>query len=190
MTSRLFTLAAALSLLLCVATVVLWVRSYHSAIAIPFRYHNQRWEISSLHGRLVVENIPQQMFEMVRLRDGRANLSRLQRAYQGTFISAKFDFGTAVDAEHAVDIRDALRLENRRMDQLLAIPPTSPASHSVSFVILLIAMMVLPLCRAVMPRKRKPVIGQCTKCGYDLRASKDRCPECGTPILVKARVVA
>lgn len=37
---------------------------------------------------------------------------------------------------------------------------------------------VIPVIR----RKRRNRLRACERCGYDLRASRDRCPECGTPI--------
>lgn len=47
-----------------------------------------------------------------------------------------------------------------------------------------IGVLVLAV-RAVLKHRvrTRRVYGFCAKCGYDLRASKDRCPECGTPIM-------
>ena len=42
-------------------------------------------------------------------------------------------------------------------------------------------ILLTPLVQSYRRRKRKK-LGLCVKCGYDLRASKERCPECGTEI--------
>jgi hypothetical protein len=44
---------------------------------------------------------------------------------------------------------------------------------------------IFPVARLAFQR-RKHLPGFCFACGYDLRESKDRCPECGTPIREKS----
>ncbi len=44
---------------------------------------------------------------------------------------------------------------------------------------LLFAILYLLLSHPILRRERKK-LGLCVKCGYDPRASKSRCPECGT----------
>lgn len=53
-------------------------------------------------------------------------------------------------------------------------------------------LALLPVAWALVNRKRfrrrQHVAGTCDHCGYDLRASADRCPECGRAIPVRATI--
>jgi hypothetical protein len=53
-------------------------------------------------------------------------------------------------------------------------------------------LVTTPVVRvAVLVRKRRrPRIGHCAACGYDLRATPDRCPECGNAAVSQATPAA
>lgn len=47
-------------------------------------------------------------------------------------------------------------------------------------LILWFAMLPVIRGRTLLRQRRRRLRGECEECGYDLRASKNRCPECGT----------
>ncbi|HEY2585702.1 MAG TPA: zinc ribbon domain-containing protein [Tepidisphaeraceae bacterium] len=182
MIRRLFTTAAVMSLLLCLATVALWVRSWSVADQVLGGFGTPKlnprtgevevspamaW--SHYAGRLLISHFPAMVAYKTK-----------QWAYRNpavhTLISevdnrvfwhprlafAGFRFATVSDGEWD-----------------LLVPDYAPA---VLFAVTPLLWLALAL-----RRKRSRAEGRCTSCGYDLRASMDRCPECGRPIPPETR---
>jgi len=146
MKRRLFNIVAAVSLLLCVATVGMWIDSYFNEVAL-------RWSFNL--GTAVV------------------GYSRGQIAAVFTTLKAPGS-GLYVDRPESLDSNTNLGLRF----QLLGFAWMWNPFHGA-----LIPCWLIVLLTAIAPflwlRKPPTPPGMCAFCGYDLRATPDRCPECG-----------
>jgi hypothetical protein len=176
-------LAAALSLVLCLATVVLWVRSYWvwDTVAHATNWHpdpadnTQVFYLSFVmhaNGIITFESFqdrtpdtpPYQMFPGCSYAR-----STMRPPLPTTRIWNRLGFSLV----HQESVWSLTRAWHKTFWN---VPYWLPA--------LLTFLVAGSLSRRAFSHRRAARIaaGLCPRCGYDLRASKDRCPECGTAI--------
>jgi hypothetical protein len=175
MARRLFTILSALSLLLCVATVVLWVRSYWATDLVGWTRADRRvLGAGGMRGRLVlVRTVPtKEMPDYFRPNGGPG-----WRYYRGEAGSGwALEFGEGETGWRLAGLRYAEGPQLFSHCHALVVPCWLLL---VGFGTPLVGWLSI-LCRRH-SRERRRQEKLCRHCGYDLRATPGRCPECGTP---------
>jgi hypothetical protein len=167
MRRKLFTLAAGLSAVLCVAVVVLWARSdtRHDALIVRLTGYRAAWVESVRDGVQfgTMTNTPPERFS--------TGWSSVEEPGSPFPLRTRAGFG-AVSIQF--DIAEPDGVHTRPVTVRAAVVPPYA---------LLLATAILPAWWCLARRQRGSELGTCAECGraYDLRAAPDRCPECGTP---------
>jgi len=166
-----------LSLLLCLATGGLWVRSYFAwdkafACGAVAGDVQRVVDFSSARGRLSVS---------VERADG---FSLGSPPREGARIYSD-DVALAPSPPTRLGFAFDKRVASLTYDHTAAVPPkrttwTATVPHGA---VAAIAAVPPALSMAALSRRRAAArrTGRCRRCGYDLRATPGRCPECGPP---------
>jgi len=173
---RLFNLAALLSLLLCVAAVVLWVRSYRVSESIAATAMNRTFYAGSESGWVIAYTQPQNTLEepfWYLSRDPADRvLHELVQAEDYLFRADPMNcwaFGPHLGF--------FLGIERVRRVVMVSLP----------YPFVLIVLSALPV--VYIRHRRMGSFGHCPTCSYNLTGNTSGvCPECGTAISEKAKV--
>jgi hypothetical protein len=166
-----FTGLTVLSLLLCVATVVLWVRSYwrYERISLITDDSATFRSVAVLKGRIEcdVEHVdfPKHLWQhappLRYVTDAAFDTSRLSHTFIG------FGWGRQPTPPPFIGVAAQFSIPDAYLTAIFAALP---------------AIRIYRHFR----RRYRVLPGHCLKCSYDLRGTPERCPECGTAVPIKA----
>ena len=164
-------LAANTTVILCLALAIaasaMWVRSHWRVDYVERRVPDGVHVVSSAQGRFIVDRHRDPVLTNVRSWEpGSVPVRRrdLVAVYLGSSARRFLGFAFVHDrSPNGSKRRTALAIPYWSLVLLLSIPP-------------------LLVVRRARRRRWRQRHAQCPTCGYDLRATPDRCPECGTAI--------
>jgi hypothetical protein len=157
--------ATALSLLLCVVTNAVWVTSYWRTQYVGLGRPDHWLGALSMAG-------------VLRLERGGFPMAREGWSYESYLTPA----GGLWRELYARDTRGVLQFAGMGYSSI-----DYSSNGSMKRTAIYLPHWLLALAFALLPAwyawttfvRRKPAPGHCDRCGYDLRASTERCPECG-----------
>jgi hypothetical protein len=205
-----FSVAASLCLVLCCLIVAAWLAGRGKPRVVEFAWGGMAWRIVSEGGRFRIDNEPERAGEMELANQLRARKRGLyaefveldRRIWDESVLADQAETQEAVLAHHRV----VIRIQDQRNKVSMRAwywwarhrdVPASPRTPLVEWVVspvwLLAAVSPLPLLRlaawavTLRLRRLRRKGNLCLNCGYDLRATPGRCPECGhTPAKVES----
>ena len=169
--------ATAASLVLWVAVCALWVRSCQAYDLITFRFAGGSAELGTPTGRLNVTWASGPYF-----RAHRRVLPPTGGMSAGEFFRPRRDVYTwASGKPHEYSWLGFYVEPTYEQPAFGASPAYRFTSVGVPYYALCVLTAVLPAWQGWLAlRRRRTLQGTCRTCGYDLRATPERCPECGT----------
>jgi hypothetical protein len=187
MRRKLFDFAAAVSLVLCLATVVVCVRSFR----VGDRFYQSRWTLKDVPDDPSQFHAHETARWFITGRGGMAIETRVQdsRLAKNGALGALHEWAHLLDSPQypSANMPSAPSFWNRMgfgywqatyrsgytvSSRRIWFPAALPSA-------LFVALPSIWLRRAYLKRRRWTE-QSCSTCGYDLRATPDRCPECGT----------
>jgi hypothetical protein len=155
---RLSTILSALSLLLCVLVVALWVRNLWVSDLFEVRLKRQEWQLLSERNILHLNRS-----SVLQDKDPCVLWSSERDGYHGPPLPGRWGHGSFRYAEYRGDVI----VREWWMPHWMAAMATGVWP----------GLLALQRCRKRYSARGRP--GLCPACGYDLRATPGRCPECG-----------
>jgi hypothetical protein len=176
----LFTLCSVVSLLLCVAVCVLWVRSCWVTDQLIWQRVDGRRSGQSAQGGVVLD------LSFSRFSGRPADFCGLIYASGEARPALWYEVTLFLQSRHPGDTTAGSQwggfgwYETRKANGDRYASVVAPFwSFALASAVLPLGWTTMRLCSRIHARRRKGG-ALCLNCGYDLRASPERCPECGT----------